>query len=359
MEKKVIFFTGAGISKESGVPTFQEMDGIRKKLRRKYAILHPRAFRKLILNFLYTKDDYEPNPAHIWIAKMGCPVITMNVDGLHQKAGSKDVLAIHGDIPTVKELSSFWYPFLPLGKPVLYGDMAPRYYKAFRSIRSLKKGDYFVIVGTSFYTNISRDIKRMAEKRGATVIEINENASVEVPKVCAKISKELFEEFDHKLDLSISEMLEKSEYIQSKCITTEWKKEGTDIWNFRYSLPLKNREEHCLDPENWDLPEAEVQKILQYRGDLANYGQMLFDFYKEKNIKWPIKMYLNAVTDFLPPWMVFPLYSSRNLGWRMGFGEDYKEMFFDFLFSLTEEEREIYEKAYPEPDYMEGWRTYE
>ena len=191
MERKVLFFTGAGISKESGVPTFQEMDGIRQKLRRKWAIRHPKEFRDMIGLFCDSIVTYEPNAAHLAIAELGCSVITMNVDGLHQKAGSKNVLAIHGDIPTKEEVNSFWYPFIPKGKPVLYGDMAPRYYKAFHMIRSLKKGDYFVIVGTSFHTNISRDIKRMAEKRGATVIEINENASTEVPKVCETLKQEL------------------------------------------------------------------------------------------------------------------------------------------------------------------------
>lgn len=189
MTKQVLFFTGAGISKESGVPTFQEMDGIRQKLRRKYAVLHQKEFRNMMGMFSEEIVKYEPNAAHLAIAKLGCPVITMNVDGLHQKAGSKNVLAIHGDIPTKEDINSFWYPYLPFGKPVLYGDVAPRYYKAFHMIRSLKKGDCLVIVGTSFYTNISRDIKRMAEKRGATVITINENASIEVPKICENISK--------------------------------------------------------------------------------------------------------------------------------------------------------------------------
>lgn len=44
-----------------------------------------------------------------------------------------------------------------------------------------------MIVGTSFYTNISKDIRKMAEKRGAKVISINENATVEVPRVCEEL----------------------------------------------------------------------------------------------------------------------------------------------------------------------------
>ena len=189
----VLFFTGAGISKDSGVPTFQEIDGIRTKLRRKYAALHPAEIRDMMREFKGFMKDKEPNAAHVAIAKTGFPVITMNVDELHQRAGSKDVLAIHGDIPSEEELGKWYYPYLPLGKPVLYGDIAPRYYKAFAKLRSLREGDYLVIVGTSFYTNISKDIRKMAEKRGAKVISINENATVEVPRVCEELLRKVEE----------------------------------------------------------------------------------------------------------------------------------------------------------------------
>lgn len=189
----VLFFTGAGISKDSGVPTFQEIDGIRTKLRRKYAALHPAEIRDMMREFKGFMKDKEPNAAHVAIAKAGFPVITMNVDELHQRAGSKDVLAIHGDIPSEEELGKWYYPYLPLGKPVLYGNIAPRYYKAFAKLRSLREGDYLVIVGTSFYTNISKDIRKMAEKRGAKVISINENATVEVPRVCEELLRKVEE----------------------------------------------------------------------------------------------------------------------------------------------------------------------
>ena len=80
----VLFFTGAGISKDSGVPTFQEIDGIRTKLRRKYAALHPAEIRDMMREFKGFMKDKEPNAAHVAIAKAGFPVITMNVDELHQ-----------------------------------------------------------------------------------------------------------------------------------------------------------------------------------------------------------------------------------------------------------------------------------
>lgn len=44
--------------------------------------------------------DKKPNDAHIALAEYGIPIITMNVDGLHQKAGSKNVITLHGDLPT-------------------------------------------------------------------------------------------------------------------------------------------------------------------------------------------------------------------------------------------------------------------
>jgi len=190
MANKIIFFTGSGISKESGIPTFQEMAGV-QKLRRCYAARHPKEFRQTILDFKDMIKDSQPNAAHKAIAELGCPVITMNVDGLHQKAGSKEVVAIHGDLPTEKELRSFIYPYISRGKPTLYEDFAPRYYKAIHMVRSLTEGDYFIMVGTSFYTGISNKLKQMAEARKVTVILVNDNACQYIPGICRQLKEKI------------------------------------------------------------------------------------------------------------------------------------------------------------------------
>ncbi len=108
---RIVFFGGAGVSTESGIPDFRGVDGL---YRQKYAyppetILSHSFFEKKPEEFFrfYREKilitDAEPNPAHLKLAqweKEGklLAVITQNIDGLHQKAGSKKVYELHGSI---------------------------------------------------------------------------------------------------------------------------------------------------------------------------------------------------------------------------------------------------------------------
>lgn len=187
---RIIFFTGAGISVESGIPTFQEQPGIRDKLSRDFANTYPELYRKTIRDMLDACEKAEPNAAHKAIAELGCPVITMNVDKLHSKAGSKEVLEIHGVLPTREQLKDQWFHEEYRGI-VLYGDMAPKYYDAEQLVKSLKFGEsVFVIVGVSFYTAISDRLLDIARRRGAEVIIINDNAATKVPELCECLKQE-------------------------------------------------------------------------------------------------------------------------------------------------------------------------
>lgn len=109
--KKIVFFGGAGVSTESGIPDFRGVDGL---YRQKYAyppetILSHDFFRKNPEEFYrFHREkilitDVEPNPAHRKLAQWEeegklLAVITQNIDGLHQKAGSKKVYELHGSI---------------------------------------------------------------------------------------------------------------------------------------------------------------------------------------------------------------------------------------------------------------------
>ena len=189
-QHKIIFFTGAGISVESGIPTFQEQPGIRDKLSRDFANNRPELYRKTIRDMLDVCEKAEPNAAHRAIAELGCPVITMNVDRLHTKAGSKNVIEVHGVLPTREELEDEYFPEEYRGI-VLYGDMAPKYYDAQELVKSLKLGEsVFVVVGVSFYTAISDILVDTARHRGAEVIIINDNAATKVPELCEILKRE-------------------------------------------------------------------------------------------------------------------------------------------------------------------------
>ena len=194
--QKIIFFTGAGISVESGIPTFQEQPGIRDKLERNFANEHPEEYRETIRGMMNACENAKPNAAHFAIAELGCPVITMNVDKLHTKAGSRNVIEVHGVLPTREELEDEYFPAEYRGI-VLYGDMAPKYYDAECLVRSLAYNDsVFVIVGTSFYTGISERLRRIAERRRARIIIINDNASTKVPELCRQLREELTSVFE-------------------------------------------------------------------------------------------------------------------------------------------------------------------
>lgn len=168
----IVVFTGAGISKASGLATFDEMPGIRQKLNREYLDNHPEEFWDSVKDMGSVFETAKPNDAHIAIAEYGLPVITMNVDGLHEKAGSKPI-NLHGTVPTQYERDNN----LNLDqRPVLYGEKAPNYPKGIALVQSMKEDDVLLVIGASQYTGISNDLRVLARQQGAHVVEIQENA---------------------------------------------------------------------------------------------------------------------------------------------------------------------------------------
>ncbi|SFS00405.1 NAD-dependent protein deacylase [Anaeromicropila populeti] len=109
--KKIVFFGGAGVSTESGIPDFRSVDGL-YNLKYKYPpekILSRSFFKEHIDEFYeFYRDkmiylNAEPNITHKVLANMEQSgkkiiVITQNIDGLHQKAGSKNVIELHGSV---------------------------------------------------------------------------------------------------------------------------------------------------------------------------------------------------------------------------------------------------------------------
>ena len=107
--EKIVFFGGAGVSTESGVPDFRSTNGLYHQ-HYKYppeTILSHTFYeqnRKEFFRFYYDKilvDGVEPNKAHLKLAELEkagklTAVVTQNIDGLHQKAGSKKVFELHG-----------------------------------------------------------------------------------------------------------------------------------------------------------------------------------------------------------------------------------------------------------------------
>ena len=109
--KRIVFFGGAGVSTESGIPDFRSVDGL---YHQKYdyppetILSHSFYVSKTKEFFKFYRDkmlclDAKPNKAHIALAELEktgklTAVITQNIDGLHQKAGSKKVYELHGSV---------------------------------------------------------------------------------------------------------------------------------------------------------------------------------------------------------------------------------------------------------------------
>ena len=112
--ERIVFFGGAGVSTDSGIPDFRGNGGIYNKseedydeppeviLSSPYLLTRPRSFYRYYRdNMLYPYA--EPNDAHIALARLEeigklSAVITQNIDGLHQAAGSKNVIELHGSV---------------------------------------------------------------------------------------------------------------------------------------------------------------------------------------------------------------------------------------------------------------------
>ncbi len=107
--RRVVAFTGAGVSAESGIPTFRGAGGLWRSFRAE-DLATPEAFArdpKLVWEWYEWRRDLvrsaEPNAAHRAIARLGgAVVVTQNVDALHEQAGSSDVIELHGNIFRVR-----------------------------------------------------------------------------------------------------------------------------------------------------------------------------------------------------------------------------------------------------------------
>lgn len=112
--KKIVFFGGAGVSTESGIRDFRSKEGL-YNLKSKYGVnyetilshtyyeYNKEIFFKFYREFMINKEA-KPNFAHIFLAKLeneyhkNIKIITQNIDNLHQEAGSKNVIELHGSI---------------------------------------------------------------------------------------------------------------------------------------------------------------------------------------------------------------------------------------------------------------------
>ena len=177
MQKKLVIFTGAGISAESGIPTFRDANGMWGKYdAMKLASVEgfeedPQA----VLDFYNARRknllEVQPNHAHFVLAELekqyDVTIVTQNVDNLHERVGSNKVLHLHGELCKVTSSRNRLDPNCikdyPLDVPIRIGDKAAdgsqlRPYIVWfgeyvdnmdEATRFVKQADIFVVIGTS------------------------------------------------------------------------------------------------------------------------------------------------------------------------------------------------------------------
>ena len=133
-KKKIVVLTGAGISAESGVKTFRDADGLWEGHDIEQ-VATPYGFNKnpeLVLNFYNglrkQLKDVQPNPAHLLLAELekdyNVVVITQNVDDLHERAGSTNIIHLHGELLKMRGVDDP-YTFYDCTEDIKVGDLSP------------------------------------------------------------------------------------------------------------------------------------------------------------------------------------------------------------------------------------------
>lgn len=229
-KKKIVILTGAGISAESGIRTFRDADGLWEG-HDVMAVASPEGWRKdreLVLDFYNQRrrqlKEVEPNAGHFALIdleeKYNTIIVTQNVDNLHERAGSKNIIHLHGELTKSRSCIDDTI-FYDCEKDINLGDKCPRgsqlrphivwFGEAVpmldKAVAEIRNADYIMIIGTSMQVYPAASLTAYAhhsvpifyvdprptlndELRGAknlTVIE--ENASTGVRKVVDDLLK--------------------------------------------------------------------------------------------------------------------------------------------------------------------------
>jgi NAD-dependent deacetylase len=198
--RNIVILTGAGVSAESGIATFRASDGLWED-HRVEDVATPEGFARdpaLVQRFYDARrarlKEVEPNAAHRALARLDAQwpgellIVTQNVDDLHERAGARRVLHMHGELKSAWCLAcdtrSPWEERLGSGLPcpscgkagrlrpdiVWFGEMP---YEMERIDRALMAADLFVSIGTSGAVYPAAGFVQTARYCGAQTLEIN------------------------------------------------------------------------------------------------------------------------------------------------------------------------------------------
>ena len=195
----IVFFTGAGISSESGIPTFRGKNGIWNKLKPEELanfnafIRNPEMVWEWYNHRKKIVHEAQPNAAHLAIAKIqnhfkDVSVITQNIDNLHRRAGSKKIYELHGNIERnfCINCKKFYNEELDFSKGVpkcecgglirpdvvWFGEYLPED-QFLGGEKAAITSDVFFVVGTSAVVYPAAGLVYTAKQSGSTIVEIN------------------------------------------------------------------------------------------------------------------------------------------------------------------------------------------
>lgn len=206
---KIVFSTGAGVSAESGISTFRDAGGLWEQ----YPVMqvcsvegfhdNPELVHRFYNDRRKALLNASPNEAHKLIAKLqdyhDVKVITQNVDDLHERAGSKDVLHLHGELMKIRSVydpdyieslspenlatspetvGANGHPMRP--HIVFFGEAVPNMEKA---VQLVNDADMFVVIGTSLNVYPAAGLVQYT-RPGTPIIYIDPNpASISLPEL--------------------------------------------------------------------------------------------------------------------------------------------------------------------------------
>ena len=219
---KIVFLTGAGISTESNIPDFRSSNGLwtnnqsfENLISKSYFERNPKDFWRAYKEVFRVKllGNYEPNRGHLFITELqdrgkDVVVITQNVDGLHEKAGTKNIIEVHGtlktatcpkckrkydldyinqhDVPRCQKTNRKGNVCNFILKPdvVLFGDRVQHFNEA---LNAAYDSDLFIVMGTSLEVGPINLIPQYIHRTNIPMVLINKEKT----------------EFDHLFDLCI------------------------------------------------------------------------------------------------------------------------------------------------------------
>jgi len=226
--KKLVVFTGAGISQESGIKTFRDSGGLWEDYKIS-DVCSPEAWKKdpeLVLDFYNKRREQilnaRPNSAHKAITSLEkyfeVQIITQNIDDLHERAGSTNVLHLHGEI--TKARSTTTEKIYTIGNnPIYLNDLCENGHQLRPHIvwfgeavpnmeianDMVKTADFFIVAGTSLNVYPAAGLVHVASKSSIKFLVdpseqlktpsienltvYRENATVGIPKIASKLKK--------------------------------------------------------------------------------------------------------------------------------------------------------------------------